>query len=171
MDHRSQPKCNWTRRAASRLSLSLITNYNKGQLKLSKLYSKQCLFYYLWQKNLLIHENTRWKAYSVSSFPRMLTETNNVCSSTRFSKRYKSIPSPKLQNIYCHHSPPYYSNFPYYHIMHHLPALQVFSDIGTIECIIYLPIPIIKPQLNMPKINATPLDFLPSLTHKHISSL
>lgn len=81
MDHRSQPKCNWTRKAASRLSLSLITNYNRGQLKLPKLYSKQCWFYYPQQKYLLIHANARWKADWVSSFPRMMTETNNECSS------------------------------------------------------------------------------------------
>lgn len=51
-DHRSQAYYNWTRRAASRLSLCLITNYNRGQLKLPKLYSKQCWVYYPWQRNL-----------------------------------------------------------------------------------------------------------------------
>lgn len=140
MDHRSQPKCNWTRTrgAASRLSLSLITNYNRGQLKLSKLYSKQCWFYYPRQSNLPIHANTRWKAYWVSSFPRMLTQTNNESNSTRLRVRSKSTTSLKLQYIYSHHSPPYYSNFPLYHIMHNLPALQVCNgtNIDTTECII-----------------------------------
>lgn len=35
--HRSQPKCNWTTEAAWGLSLSLITNYNRGQLQLPRL--------------------------------------------------------------------------------------------------------------------------------------
>lgn len=100
VDHRSQPKCNWTRRAASRLSLSLITNYNRGQLKP---FSKQCWFYNPRQRNLLIHANTRWKAYWVSSFPRMLTETNNECSTIRYSERTECTTSPKLRNIHSHH--------------------------------------------------------------------
>lgn len=37
IDHKIQPKFNWTRAAASGLSLSLITNYNRGQLKLPTL--------------------------------------------------------------------------------------------------------------------------------------
>lgn len=95
VDHRCQPKCNWTRGAASGLSLSLITNYNRGQLRLPKLYSKQCWFYC--PRHLLIHASIKWKAYWVSSFPRMLTETNNECSSTKLSERSTGSTSLKLQ--------------------------------------------------------------------------
>lgn len=69
MDHRSQPKCNWTRRAASRLSLSLIINYNRGQLKLPKVYSKQCWFYYPQQRNLMIPAKRKMESRLGFLFP------------------------------------------------------------------------------------------------------
>ena len=76
-------------------------------------------------------------------------------------ERSKSTTSLKLQDIYTHHSPPYYSHFPSYHIMHHLPALQVWNGTsnGATECIIYLPDKIFPSlnweQLHMLNINST----------------
>lgn len=43
MDCRSQAKCNWAKRAASRRHVFIITNYNRVQGKLSELWSKPAI--------------------------------------------------------------------------------------------------------------------------------
>lgn len=77
-DHKSQPKCNWTWSAAAKLSLSLITNFSRGQLKLG---NEQCWRCCPRQRTLIVLQIHNWRARRVSCLPPMLKTSINTRNS------------------------------------------------------------------------------------------
>lgn len=85
VDNRTGPRFKWTTRPASRLFLSIITNYERDQVKLAKPYNRLGWFYYR-----LIYASSQVKAFWVSSSPWMQTEFIETNAALKLPKSKRS---------------------------------------------------------------------------------